>query len=143
MKKKKIMSKMVRAGNKNHEYLDNLITLSKSNNDVYTGCTDYLFFKILNLEPIEYFNLTEVEYQEPITDEEIDFYQEDYINFETKNNFSDKIKNNLKTIENFARKVALKEKIIKEVIKGKYIEASNKYDSKFINTCIYKFYAQK
>lgn len=139
MKKTTIMQ----CGNKNHKKLDNLFTLSLSNNDVYGGVIDYIFFRVLNLEPIEYFNLTEQLFEEEFTDNDIDLCQKNYFDFEKKNNFSDKIKDDIEEVINFIRKKALDEKIIKEIIKNKYIEASYKYDAKYILKKIIKFYREK
>lgn len=134
---------VVSVGNKNHELLDNIITLTLSNNDIYGGVADYIFFRVLNLEPVEYFNLTEQEFKEPFKEWEIDMYQRYYHNFEEKNNFSDKIKNDIEDIVLHIRRKSLKNKIIKEIFKGKYIEASLKYDAKYIFKEIIKYYKEK
>lgn len=123
--------------------LDNLITLSRSNNDIYDGVNDYIFFRVLNLEPVEYFNLTEQEFQEPFKDWETDLYQVNFFNFENKNNFSEKIKNDIEEIIKYIRRKALKNHLIKEVFKDKYIEASIEYDADYISTQIMKYYREK
>ena len=123
--------------------LDNLITLSRSNNDIYDGVNDYIFFRVLNLEPVEYFNLTEQEFQEPFKDWETDLYQVNFFNFENKNNFSEKIKNDIEEIVKYIRRKALKNHLIKEVFKDKYIEASIEYDADYISTQIMKYYREK
>lgn len=124
--------------------LDNLITLSRSNNDIYDGVNDYIFFRVLNVEPIEYFNLTkrydpDKEYYEW----EIEMYQANFFNFENKNNFSEKIKNDIEEIIKYIRRKAIKNKLIKEVFKDKYIEASIGYDDNYISTQIMKYYREK
>lgn len=124
--------------------LDNLITLSRSNNDIYDGVNDYIFFRVLNVEPIEYFNLTkrydpDKEYYEW----EIEMYQANFFNFENKNNFSEKIKNDIEEIIKYIRRKAVKNNLIKEVFKNKYIENSIGYDDNYISTQIMKYYREK
>lgn len=124
--------------------LDNLITLSRSNNDIYDGVNDYIFFRVLNVEPIEYFNLTkrydpDKEYYEW----EIEMYQANFFNFENKNNFSEKIKNDIEEIIKYIRRKAIKNNLIKEVFKNKYIENSIGYDDNYISTQIMKYYREK
>lgn len=137
-------SSIVTVGNKNHNDLDNILTLSISNNDIYCGCVDYLFFKVLNLEPIEYFNLTNMEFLDPITDSEIDYYQKTYLLFKEKNHFSEKITSDLKELELYIREKALEENVIKEsIIKNKYIESAYSYNSEYLFSKILKFYSEK
>lgn len=124
--------------------LDNLITLSRSNNDIYDGVNDYIYFRVLNVEPIEYFNLTkrydpDKEYYEW----EIEMYQANFFNFENKNNFSEKIKNDIEEIIKYIRRKAIKNNLIKEVFKNKYIENSIGYDDNYISTQIMKYYREK
>lgn len=124
--------------------LDNLITLSRSNNDIYDGVNDYIFFRVLNVKPIEYFNLTkrydpDKEYYEW----EIEMYQANFFNFENKNNFSEKIKNDIEEIIKYIRRKAIKNNLIKEVFKNKYIENSIGYDDNYISTQIMKYYREK
>ena len=124
--------------------LDNLITLSRSNNDIYDGVNDYIFFRVLNVEPIEYFNLTkrydpDKEYYEW----EIEMYQANFFNFENKNNFSEKIKNDIEEIIKYIRRKAIKNNLIKEVFKNKYIENSIEYDDNYISIQIMKYYREK
>ena len=124
--------------------LDNLVTLSRSNNDIYDGVNDYIFFRVLNLEPVEYFNLTkrydpDKEYYEW----EIEMYQANFFNFENKNNFSEKIKNDIEEIIKYIRRKAIKNNLIKEVFKNKYIENSIGYDDNYISTQIMKYYREK
>lgn len=130
-------------GNSNHPLLDNIWTLINSNNDIYDGVADYIFFRVLNLEPIEYFNLTEQQFEEEFTDEEIEELQENFFNFQTKNNFSKKIKNDIKEIIEYIRKKAIESNVIKEVLEEKYIEASLVYNAKYIKTQIIKYYFNK
>ena len=104
---------------------------------------DYIFFRVLNIEPVEYFNLTEQEFQVPFKEWEIELYQRNFFNFETKNNFSEKIKEDIEDIVKFIRRKALKLKIIKEIFKGKYIEASIDYNAKFIEKQVIKYYKEK
>lgn len=139
--KKKYDGRIVRVGNKNHTYLDNVYTLMKSNNDVYSGCADYLFFKILNLEPVEYFNLCNM----TVSEEEIEYYQKDYENFKTKNKFSKKIINDLHEIEKYIRTKAIEENVIHKILDDKYMENSNNcnYNSEYISIKILKYYRNK
>lgn len=130
-------------GNGNHEMLDNLITLSKSNNDIYDGINDYIYFRVLNVEPVEYFNLTERYLNKEYYEWEIEAYQNDFFNYENKNNFSEKIKNDIEEIVKYIRRKALKNNLIKEVIKNKYIEASNDFNSDYITKKIIKYYKEK
>lgn len=124
--------------------LDNLITLSRSNNDIYDGVNDYIFFRVLNVEPIEYFNLTKrYETDKEYYEWEIEMYQANFFNFENKNNFSEKIKNDIEEIIKYIRRKAIKNKLIKEVFKDKYIEASIGYDDNYISTQIMKYYREK
>lgn len=139
MSRRKIES----VGNSNHELLDNVWTLISSNNDIYDGVADYIFFKALNTEPIEYFNLTEQKFAEDFTDKEIDEYQQNFLDFENKNNFSKKIKHDISEIVKYVREEAKKENVIKKVINNKYIEASLIYNAKYIKTKIIKFYRKK
>lgn len=134
---------IVSAGNGNHKMIDNLFTLSRSNSDIYDGIVSYMFFKILNLEPVEYFNLTESKFQNPFKEWEIELYQKDYINFREKNNFSEKIIEDIEIISSFIRRKALKENVIKEVFKNKYIEASIDFGAKYIEKQIIKYYKEK
>lgn len=134
---------IVSAGNGNNNMIDNLFTLSRSNSDIYDGIISYMFFKILNLEPIEYFNLTESKFQLPFKEWEIDSYQRDYINFREKNNFSEKIIEDIENISIFIREKALKEHMIKETFKNKYIEASIVFGAKYIEQQIIKYYKEK
>lgn len=133
---------IVSVGNGNHNMIDNIYTLSRSNNDIYDGVADYIF-RVLNLEPVEYFNLTEAEFKEPFKEWEMDLYQRDFINFEVKNNFSEKIKQDIEDIVLFIRRKAIKRKIIKEVFKDKYIESSIDYNAKFIEKQIIKYYKER
>lgn len=135
---------VVSVGNGNHEMLDNLITLSKSNNDIYDGINDYIYFRVLNVEPVEYFNLTKrYEVDKEYYEWEIEMYQNDFFNYENKNNFSEKIKNDIEEIVKYIRRKALKNNLIKEVIKNKYIENSNDFNSDYITKKIIKYYKEK
>lgn len=135
---------VVSVGNGNHEMLDNLITLSKSNNDIYDGINDYIYFRVLNVEPIEYFNLTKrYDVDKEYYEWEIEMYQNDFFNYENKNNFSEKIKNDIEEIVKYIRRKALKNNLIKEVLKDKYIENSNTFNSDYITKKIIKYYKEK
>lgn len=124
--------------------LDNLITLSKSNNDIYDGINDYIYFRVLNVEPVEYFNLTKrYEADKEYYEWEIEMYQSNFFNFENKNNFSEKIKKDIEEIVKYIRKKALKNHLIKEVFEDKYIEASIEYDADYISIQIMKYYREK
>lgn len=124
--------------------LDNLVTLSRSNNDIYDGVNDYIFFRVLNLEPIEYFNLTKrYETDKEYYEWEIEMYQANFFNFENKNNFSEKIKNDIEEIVKYIRRKAIRNNLIKEVFKDKYIENSIGYDANYISTQIMKYYREK
>ena len=67
-------------GNKCHNKLDNLITLSRSNNDEYDSVMDYLFYVVLNLTPEQYLNSIELTDYEP-DENEIKILNKNFFNY--------------------------------------------------------------
>lgn len=138
MKKKR---NLFSVGFNNHMSFDNVLTLTRSSNDIFDGTLDYIYFKILGCDPITYFNLIE---EEELTLEEKEEYQFYFDEYEKKHKIlmSEEFCEELKKLILFLRDTALEEKMIKPEL-GFYISNSNGFSLKYIMIKILKFYRGK
>lgn len=117
--------------------IDNLFLLIYSTSDVFNGLISYLYFKILNMTPEEYFNIENED--KFYSNEEIEQEQEDFFKYE-KFNFSKTIDKDIKEVVEYIRKDAIKNKILKKISNYYLIEDYDKYNSDYILKKIYNFY---
>ncbi|MGL5718301.1 MAG: hypothetical protein ACRCX2_35180 [Paraclostridium sp.] len=142
MKVKKSKRNMFPIGINVHNSIDNVITLYRSSNDLYDGTLDYIFFKVLNLEPEHYFNLSEMN---ELTDQELREYNVAFRNYEEKyeKDTNEVLAKEIKEIIDFVRKRALTSGAIEEISKGKYLETYYSFNFTFIIKCIIDYYKIK
>lgn len=132
-------TKLYCIGNKCHPALDNLITLSKSNNDEYDTVLDYIFYLVLNITPREYMNLFESDYG--LTEEEIQDSEDSFQNYKEKVKLSGALRKQLKDMVSFIRKKALLENRIKK--KGDiYLPDEEFYNIYYIQNQMLLFYKE-
>ena len=74
--------KVVFVGNKCHKDLENVFTLSRSNLDEYDGILEYIFYLVIDKEPIQYFNC--VELPDDFVEEDINEAQYSYDSYRDK-----------------------------------------------------------
>lgn len=123
--------------------VDNIITLYRSSNDIFNGVLDYIFFKVLNLEPVEYFNIKEFE-EEP-GEKEIEEAQGDYLNYSVKfkKEISKSLENDIEEVILYIRKKALEDKKIYAFTPDKYLENEISYSFKYIVKKIIDYYRER
>lgn len=126
-------------GNKCHNKLDNLITLSRSNNDEYDSVMDYLFYVVLNLTPEQYLNSIELNDYEP-DDDEIKILNKNFFNYKEKVKLSSELNEQLNKMVDYIRKKALSEKRIKK-IGNKYIP-NEYYNMYYLQKKMFLFYKE-
>lgn len=125
-----------------HMGVDNIITLYRSSNDIFNGILDYIFFKVLNLEPVEYFNAKEFEFEPEERD--IDEIQEDYLNYNLKykKEISKSLEKDIEEVIPYIRRKALRDKKIYEFTEGKYLETKLSYSFDYIIKKIMDYYKE-
>lgn len=119
--------------------IDNLFLLISSTSDVFNGLISYLYFKILNMTPIEYFN---IEIDDVLTQEDIDVENDEfekYDNWIFSKNIQDDINGVLKTI----REESVNENVLKKVGDYYLINNYDKYNYAYIFKKIYNYYKKK
>ena len=126
-------------GNKCHNKLDNLITLSRSNNDEYDSVMDYLFYVVLNLTPEQYLNSIELTDYEP-DENEIKILNKNFFNYKEKVKLSSELNEQLNKMVDYIRKKALSEKRI-EKIGNKYIP-NEYYNMYYLQKKMFLFYKE-
>lgn len=126
-------------GNKCHNKLDNLITLSRSNNDEYDSVMDYLFYVVLNLTPEQYLNSIELNDYEP-DDDEIKILNKNFFNYKEKVKLSSELNKQLNRMVDYIREKALSEKRI-EKIGNKYIP-NEYYNMYYLQKKMFLFYKE-
>lgn len=126
-------------GNKCHNKLDNLITLSRSNNDEYDSVMDYLFYVVLNLTPEQYLNSIELTDYEP-DENEIKILNKNFFNYKEKVKLSSELNEQLNKMVDYIRKKALFEKRI-EKIGNKYIP-NEYYNMYYLQKKMFLFYKE-
>lgn len=126
-------------GNKCHNKLDNLITLSRSNNDEYDSVMDYLFYVVLNLTPEQYLNSIELIDYEP-DENEIKILNKNFFNYKEKVKLSSELNEQLNKMVDYIRKKALFEKRI-EKIGNKYIP-NEYYNMYYLQKKMFLFYKE-
>ena len=126
-------------GNKCHNKLDNLITLSRSNNDEYDSVMDYLFYVVLNLTPEQYLNSIELTDYEPV-ENEIKILNKNFFNYKEKVKLSSELNEQLNKMVDYIRKKALFEKRI-EKIGNKYIP-NEYYNMYYLQKKMFLFYKE-
>lgn len=126
-------------GNKCHNKLDNLITLSRSNNDEYDSVMDYLFYVVLNLTPEQYLNSIELNDYEP-DDDEIKILNKNFFNYKEKVKLSSELNEQLNKMVDYIREKALSEKRI-EKIGNKYIP-NEYYNMYYLQKKMFLFYKE-
>ena len=126
-------------GNKCHNKLDNLITLSRSNNDEYDSVMYYLFYVVLNLTPEQYLNSIELTYYEP-DENEIKILNKNFFNYKEKVKLSSELNEQLNKMVDYIRKKALSEKRI-EKIGNKYIP-NEYYNMYYLQKKMFLFYKE-
>lgn len=126
-------------GNKCHNKLDNLITLSRSNNDEYDSVMDYLFYVVLNLTPEQYLNSIELNDYEP-DDDEIKILNKNFFNYKEKVKLSSELNEQLNRMVDYIREKALSEKRI-EKIGNKYIP-NEYYNMYYLQKKMFLFYKE-
>lgn len=133
-------TKMIFVGNKCHKSLENVFTLSRSNLDEYDGILEFIFYLVINKEPIEYFNCVEI--PEDFTEEDIDESQYAFVSYRDKIKLSPTIQSEMEEIITYIRREALKDKRI-EVKHNILFPIDNKYTMKYVRDKILKFYKGK
>lgn len=126
-------------GNKCHNKLDNLITLSRSNNDEYDSVMDYLFYVVLNLTPEQYLNSIELTDYEP-DENEIKILNKNFFNYKEKVKLSSELNEQLNKMVDYVREKALFEKRI-EKIGNKYIP-NEYYNMYYLQKKMFLFYKE-
>lgn len=126
-------------GNKCHNKLDNLITLSRSNNDEYDSVMDYLFYVVLNLTPEQYLNSIELNDYKP-DDDEIKILNKNFFNYKEKVKLSSELNEQLNRMVDYIREKALFEKRI-EKIGNKYIP-NEYYNMYYLQKKMFLFYKE-
>lgn len=126
-------------GNKCHNKLDNLITLSRSNNDEYDSVMDYLFYVVLNLTPEQYLNSIELTDYEP-NENEIKILNKNFFNYKEKVKLSSELNEQLNKMVDYIREKALSEKRI-EKIGNKYIP-NEYYNMYYLQKKMFLFYKE-
>lgn len=126
-------------GNKCHNKLDNLITLSRSNNDEYDSVMDYLFYVVLNLTPEQYLNSIELTDYEP-DENEIKILNKNFFNYKEKVKLSSELNEQLNKMVDYIREKALFEKRI-EKIGNKYIP-NEYYNMYYLQKKMFLFYKE-
>ena len=126
-------------GNKCHNKLDNLITLSRSNNDEYDSVMDYLFYVVLNLTPEQYLNSIELTDYEP-DENEIKILNKNFFNYKEKVKLSSELNEQLNKMVDYIREKALSEKRI-EKIGNKYIP-DEYYNMYYLQKKMFLFYKE-
>lgn len=132
------MKKVVSVGVNVHNKIDNLITLISSTSDVFDGLLSFLFFKVLNLEPIMYFNTLE---SNSMTPKEENQCQNNFKRFE-EFKFNDIIHKEIEEAIVFVRTEALTKKYIEK--KGSvYFVINDSYNAEWIMKVLYKMNRKK
>ena len=119
------------------ENIDNLFLLIYSTSDVFNGLTSYLYFKILNMTPKEYFNLEDE--NNFFSKEEIEEENKDFLKYE-EFKFSKTINEDIKKVIEYIRNDAINNNILKKMSNYYFIINYDKYDSEYIIKKIYNFY---
>jgi RIO-like serine/threonine protein kinase len=138
--KVRVKSKIISIGTNADFGIDNIITLYRSSNDVFYGVLDYMFYKVLNCDPSEHNNLTELpfEYNEDELEEMIFNFEQ----YELKHDkeISKVLKKDIEKCIIYIRKKALKDGIIEEYIKSKYVEVKESYTLEYLIVQIMNYY---
>jgi hypothetical protein len=125
-----------------HNYIDNIITLIRSSNDLYDGALDYIFYKVLNLDPIGYYNMSG---DEEFDEHEIDEFQRSFEKydekFETETNAV--LSKDIKEFIVFLREEALKAEMIEPVYGKYYLDVKYSFSYDFIIKKIFEFYRRR
>jgi hypothetical protein len=124
-----------------HRDVDNLITLYRSNSDLHLGLVDYLYFKILNCSPVEYYNISDAEF---IEDNELNFMQEQFEKYE--GTFLNKtLSNENEEFVEILREESIRGGFIKkcEFSPDKFVESSARFDSSFIVKNLLLYYRRE
>lgn len=123
-----------------HMGVDNIITLYRSSNDIFNGVLDYIFFRVLNLEPVEYFNAKEFDFEPE--ESEIEGIQEDYLNYNLKyrKEISKSLEKDIDLVILYIRQKALEDEKIYEFTSGKYLETKLSYSFEYIIKKIMDYY---
>ncbi|MGL4452471.1 MAG: hypothetical protein ACRCTZ_15000 [Sarcina sp.] len=126
-----------------HMGVDNIITLYRSSNDIFNGVLDYIFFKVLNLEPVEYFNVKEFEFEPE--EKEIEEIQSDYLNYELKykKEISKSLEKDIEEVVLYIRKKALEDKKIYKFTNDKYLEDEISYSFEYVIKKIMDYYKER
>ena len=120
--------------------IDNLFLLISSTSDVFNGLISYLYFKILNMTPKEYFNLENED--DFYTKEEIKVENLEYLKYE-EFNFNKTIEQDIKDVISYIREDAVKNNILKKISNYYFVENHDKYDSRYIIKKIYNYYKER
>lgn len=132
--------KVVFVGNKCHKDLENVFTLSRSNLDEYDGILEYIFYLVIDKEPIQYFNC--VELPDDFVEEDIDEAQYSYDSYRDKIKLSPTIHSEMLEIVSYIRREALKDKRI-EVKNGSLFPIGDLYTMKYVRNKLIKFYKER
>lgn len=132
------MKPIISVGVNVHNKIDNLITLISSTADVFDGTLSFLFFKVLNLEPVMYFNTLTNSYMTPKEENQCQFNYKQFEAFK----FNDVIHKEIEEAIIFIRNEALSKKYIEK--KGSvYFVIKDAYNAEWIMKTLYKMNRQK
>ena len=120
--------------------INNLITLFNGNNDVYDGILSYIYFRVLNMNPIEYFNIEDED--EIYSESERQSIQEEFEKF-GKLELTQEIKEEMEEIIVLVREKALKEKVLSKFGEYCLIEKHNQFQCDYIIKEIFRYYNLK
>lgn len=135
-------SRIVPVGTNADFGVDNIITLYRSSNDVFHGVIDYMFYRIIGCTPVEHINTTKLpfEYSEEEVDEMMLNYEEYHAKYDKE--ISKVLKDDIETCILYIRNKAVKEGVIEEYVKGKYIEVKEAYDLEYIIEKVMAYYKE-
>ena len=132
--------KVIFVGNKCHKDLENVFTLSRSNLDEYDGILEYIFYLVIDKDPIQYFNC--VELPDDFVEEDIDDAQYSYDSYRDKIKLSPTIHSEMLEIVSYIRREALKAKRI-EVKNCSLFPIGDLYTMKYVRNKLIKFYKER
>lgn len=134
--------KITPIGANTHCSVDNVITLYRSSNDIFNGVLDYIFFKVLNSDPVQYHNINRDDTE--LTSEDIAEMQSDFENYESKykKEISPTLEREIEEIIIYIRREALKEKVIAPFSKDKYQENKLSYSFTYLIKKIMDYYKE-
>ncbi|MGL4998531.1 MAG: hypothetical protein ACRC5T_06130 [Cetobacterium sp.] len=127
-------------GINNNKAIDNIITLSKSSNDLFDGTIDYFYFRILKFDPDTFFY--EIEYPNMKESEkaEYQFLFEEY-DAKYKKLFNFEFCEEMEIIVDYVRDEAIKEHVIIEHYSG-YVPNKFSFTAQYIMKKILKYYRE-